>query len=82
MELEWEILLFVIIIIWIFRDRVFKLKYLIIDPQDEFIQEVVNQIWETYNVDNTDGLENEEAERFIQDTLGYNQFSFEEFMGL
>ena len=41
-------------------------------------QAVIDQIWETYDVDNSGALDKEETKKFVQDTLG-NIGSGEEF---
>ena len=47
-------------------------------PEDQAIQGVINQIWETYDVDKSGALDKEETKRFVQDTLG-NLGSGDEF---
>ena len=47
-------------------------------PEDQAIQGVINQIWETYDIDKSGALDKEETKRFVQDTLG-NLGSGDEF---
>ena len=35
-------------------------------PEDQAIQGVINQIWETYDVDKSGALDKEETKRFVQ----------------
>ena len=47
-------------------------------PEDQAIQGVIDQIWETYDVDKNGSLDKEETKKFVQDTLG-NLGSGDEF---
>jgi Ca2+-binding EF-hand superfamily protein len=47
-------------------------------PEDQAIQGVIDQIWSTYDVDNSGELDKEETKKFVQDTLG-NLGSGDEF---
>lgn len=54
---------------------------------EEAIQEVVDQIWGTYDVDESGVLEKEEAKKFVQDTLAevgqgddFSEEAFGEFL--
>ena len=38
--------------------------------EDQAIQGVIDQIWATYDVDNSGALDKEETKKFIKDTLG------------
>jgi Ca2+-binding EF-hand superfamily protein len=47
-------------------------------PEEQAIQGVIDQIWETYDADKSGALDKEETKRFVQDTLG-NLGSGDEF---
>jgi len=47
-------------------------------PEEQAIQGVIDQIWETYDVDKSGELDKEETKKFVQDTLG-NLGSGDEF---
>ena len=47
-------------------------------PEEQAIQGVIDQIWETYDVDKSGALDKEETKKFVQDTLG-NLGSGDEF---
>merc|ERR1712195_420562 len=38
-------------------------------PEEQAIQGVIDQIWETYDVDKSGALDKEETKKFVQDTL-------------
>ena len=40
-------------------------------PEEQAIQGVVDQIWNTYDVDKNGYLDKEETKKFVQETLGY-----------
>ena len=52
-------------------------------PEEQAIQGVIDQIWETYDVDKSGALDKEETQKFVQDTLGNlgsgDEFSTEAF---
>ena len=52
-------------------------------PEEQAIQGVIDQIWETYDVDKSGELDKEETKKFVQDTLGNlgsgDEFSSEAF---
>ena len=52
-------------------------------PEDQAIQGVIDQIWATYDVDNSGALDKEETKKFVKDTLGNlsggDEFSDEAF---
>ena len=52
-------------------------------PEEQAIQGVIDQIWSTYDVDNSGELDKEETKKFVQDTLGNlgsgDEFSTEAF---
>ena len=39
-------------------------------PEEQAIQGVIDQIWSTYDVDNSGALDRDETKKFVQDTLG------------
>ena len=39
-------------------------------PEEQAIEGVIDQIWETYDVDKSGALDKEETKKFVQDTLG------------
>ena len=47
-------------------------------PEEQAIQGVIDQIWDTYDVDKSGALDKEETKKFVQDTLG-NLGSGDEF---
>ena len=47
-------------------------------PEEQAISGVIDQIWDTYDVDKSGALDKEETKRFVQDTLG-NLGSGDEF---
>ena len=47
-------------------------------PEEQAIAGVIDQIWQTYDVDNNGALDKEETKKFVQDTLG-NLGTGEEF---
>ena len=47
-------------------------------PEEQAIQGVIDQIWETYDADKSGALDKEETKKFVQDTLG-NLGSGDEF---
>ena len=47
-------------------------------PEAQAIEGVIDQIWETYDVDKSGALDKEETKKFVQDTLG-NLGSGDEF---
>ena len=47
-------------------------------PEEQAIEGVIDQIWETYDVDKSGALDKEETKKFVQDTLG-NLGSGDEF---
>merc|ERR1719401_2880709 len=47
-------------------------------PEEQAIQGVIDQIWDTYDVDKSGELDKEETKKFVQDTLG-NLGSGDEF---
>ena len=47
-------------------------------PEEQAIQGVIDQIWDTYDVDRSGALDKEETKKFVQDTLG-NLGSGDEF---
>ena len=47
-------------------------------PEEQAIAGVIDQIWATYDVDNSGALDKEETKKFVQDTLG-NLGSGDEF---
>ena len=52
-------------------------------PEEQAIQGVIDQIWDTYDVDKSGALDKEETKKFVQDTLGNlgggDEFSDEAF---
>ena len=46
--------------------------------EEQAIQGVIDQIWDTYDVDKSGALDKEETKKFVQDTLG-NLGSGDEF---
>ena len=52
-------------------------------PEEQAIQGVIDQIWATYDVDNSGALDKEETKKFVKDTLGNlsggDEFSDEAF---
>merc|ERR1712160_49823 len=38
-------------------------------PEEQAIQGVIDQIWDTYDVDKSGALDKEETKKFVQDTL-------------
>ncbi len=52
-------------------------------PEEQAIQSVIDQIWSTYDVDNSGALDKNETKKFVQDTLGNlgggDEFSDEAF---
>ena len=38
-------------------------------PEEQAISGVIDQIWETYDVDKSGALDREETKKFVQDTL-------------
>ena len=47
-------------------------------PEEQAIQGVIDQIWETYDADKSGALDKAETKKFVQDTLG-NLGSGDEF---
>merc|ERR1712224_238284 len=47
-------------------------------PEEQAIQGVIDQIWDTYDVDKSGALDKQETKKFVQDTLG-NLGSGDEF---
>ena len=55
-------------------------------PEEQAIQGVIDQIWDTYDVDKSGALDKEETKKFVQDTLqdmsadgaGFNDADFEQ----
>ena len=51
--------------------------------EEQAIKAVIDQIWETYDVDKSGHLDKEETKKFVQDTLGNlgsgDEFSSESF---
>ena len=47
-------------------------------PEEQAIQGVIDQIWDTYDADKSGALDKEETKKFVQDTLG-NLGSGDEF---
>ncbi len=47
-------------------------------PEDQAIQSVIDQIWYTYDTDQSGALDKQETKKFVQDTLG-NLGSGDEF---
>ena len=47
-------------------------------PEEQAIEGVIDQIWATYDVDESGALDKEETKKFVQDTLG-NLGSGDEF---
>ena len=47
-------------------------------PEEQAIQGVIDQIWDTYDVDKSGALDKDETKKFVQDTLG-NLGSGDEF---
>merc|ERR1712166_1658653 len=47
-------------------------------PEEQAIQGVIDQIWDTYDFDKSGALDKEETKKFVQDTLG-NLGSGDEF---
>jgi len=39
-------------------------------PEEQAIKGVIDQIWDTYDVDRSGALDKEETKKFVQDTLG------------
>ena len=39
-------------------------------PEEQAIQGVIDQIWDTYDVDKSGALDKDETKKFVQDTLG------------
>merc|ERR1712244_214663 len=54
------------------------LQFNMATPEEQAIQGVIDQIWETYDVDKSGALDKEETKKFVQDTLG-NLGSGDEF---
>ena len=57
-------------------------------PEEQAIQGVIDQIWDTYDVDKSGALDKEETKKFVQDTLGnlgsgdeFSQEAFDEVFG-
>merc|ERR1712086_1080060 len=57
-------------------------------PEEQAIQGVIDQIWDTYDVDKSGELDKEETKKFVQDTLGnlgsgdeFSQEAFDEVFG-
>ena len=52
-------------------------------PEEEAIQGVIDQIWDTYDVDRNGYLDKDETKKFVKDTLGNlsggDEFSDEAF---
>jgi Ca2+-binding EF-hand superfamily protein len=52
-------------------------------PEEQAIQGVIDQIWATYDVDNSGALDKEETKKFVKDTFGNlsggDEFSDEAF---
>ena len=52
-------------------------------PEEEAIQGVIDQIWDTYDVDRSGELDKDETKKFVKDTLGNlsggDEFSDEAF---
>lgn len=52
-------------------------------PEEQTIQDVIDNIWETYDVDKSGALDKEETKKFVQETLGQmgsgDEFSDEAF---
>ena len=40
------------------------------NPEEQAIQAVIDQIWDTYDQDNSGALDKEETKKFVKDTLG------------
>merc|ERR1712100_743692 len=47
-----------------------KVIFKMATPEEQAIQGVIDQIWETYDVDKSGELDKEETKKFVQDTLG------------
>jgi len=65
-----------IILQFFFKNKLYLLA--MATPEEQAIQGVIDQIWDTYDVDKSGALDKEETKKFVQDTLG-NLGSGDEF---